>query len=100
MDNLVKLVSRMFLPQDEEYHIPNHPMVEGPLKSDQAGFEAAVGKEGNEIMNKDPQKDKKGGTLVDLGKRRKKLTEKEGSFKLSTLESKRNRMNFRLLRQP
>ena len=68
----MKLVSRMFLPQDEEYHIPNHPMVEGPLESDQAGFEAAVGKEGNEIMNKDPQKDKKGGTLVDLGNRRKK----------------------------
>ena len=96
----MKLVSRMFLPQDEEYHIPNHPMVEGPLESDQAGFEAALGKEGNEIMNKDPQKDKKGGKLVDLGKRRKKLTEKEVSFKLSTLESKRNRVNFRLLRLP
>lgn len=96
----MKLASRMSLHEDEEYHMTNHPMVEVLLKSDQAGFEAAVGKEGNEIMNKDPQKDKKGGTLVDLGKRRKKLTEKEGSFKLSTLESKRNRMNFRLLRQP
>ena len=51
------------------------------------------------IENGDPQKDEKGGTLEDQGKRRKKLTEKVVSFKLSTLLSKRNRMNSRLLRQ-
>ena len=55
MDNLVKLVSRMSLHQDEEYHITNHPMVEVPLESDQAGFEAAVGKDGNEMENGDTQ---------------------------------------------
>ena len=51
------------------------------------------------IENGGPQKDEKGGTLEDQGKRRKKLTEKVVSFKLSTLLSKRNRMNSRLLRQ-
>lgn len=50
-------------------------------------------------MNKGHQKDEKGGTLIDLGKRIEKLTEKEVSFKISTVESKRNRMSFRLLRQ-
>ena len=99
MDNLVKLVSRMSLHQDEEYHIANHSMVEVPLESDQAGFEAAVGKDGNEMENGDTQKDEKERTLLDLGRRRKKLTEKGVNFKLSTLLSKRNRMNSRLLRQ-
>ena len=67
MDNLVKLVSRMSLYQDEEYHITNHPMVEVPLESDQAGFEAAVGKDGNEMENgDDTQKGEKEGTLLDL----------------------------------
>ena len=42
--------------------ITNHPMVEVPLES--------VGKDG------DTQKDEKEGTLLDLGKRRKRLTEK------------------------
>ena len=37
----------MSLHQDEEYHITNHCMVEVPLESDQAGFEAPVGKDGN-----------------------------------------------------
>ena len=55
----------MSLHQDEEYHITNHPM-----ESDQAGFEAAVGKDGNEMENGDTQKDEKEGTLLDLGKRR------------------------------
>ena len=32
VDNLVKLVSRMSLHQDEEYLITNHPMVEVPLE--------------------------------------------------------------------
>ena len=86
----------MSLHQDEEYHITNHPMVEIPLESDQAGFEAAVGKDGDEMENGDTQKDVKEGTLSDLGKRRKKLTKKGVSFKLSTLLSKRNRMNSRL----
>ena len=70
MDNLVNLVSRMSLHQDEEYHIANHPMVEVPLGSDHAGFEAAVGKDRNEMENGDTQKDEKEGTLLDLGKRR------------------------------
>ena len=99
MNNLVKLVSRMSLHQDEEYHITNHPMVEVPLESDQAGFEAAVGKDGNEMENGNTQNVEKEGTLLDLRKRGKKLTEKGVSFKLSTLLSKRNRMNSRLLRQ-
>ena len=60
-------------------------MVEVPLES--------VGKDG------DTQKDEKEGTLLDLGKRRKRLTEKGASFKLSTLLSNRNRMNSGLLRQ-
>ena len=47
----MKLVSRMSLHQDEEYHITNHRMVEVSLESDQAGFEAAVGKDGNEMEN-------------------------------------------------
>ena len=95
----MKLVSRMSLHQDEEYHIRNHPMVEVPLESDQAGFEAAVGNDGNEMENGDTQKDEKEGTLLDLGKRRKKLTEKGVSFQLSTLLSKRSSMSSRLLRQ-
>ena len=95
----MKLVSRMSLHQDDEYHITNHCMVEVPLESDQAGFEAPVGKDGNEMQNGDPQKDEKEGTLLDLGKRRKKLTEKGVSFQLSTLLSKRNSMNSRLLGQ-
>ena len=95
----MKLVSRMSLHQDDEYHITNHPMVEVPLESDQAGFEAAVGKDGNEMENGNTQKVEKEGTLLDLRKRRKKWTEKGVSFKLSTLLSKRNRMNSRLLRQ-
>ena len=99
MDNLVKLVSRMSLHQDEEYHITNHPMVEVPLESDQVGFEAAVGKDRNGMENGGPQKDEKEGALFDLGKRRKKLTEKGFSFKLSTLLIKKNGMNSRLLRQ-
>ena len=74
-------------------------MVEVPLESDQAGFEAAVGNDGNEMENGDTQKDEKEGTLLDLGKRRKKLKEKGVIFKLSTLLSKRNRLNSRLLRQ-
>ena len=37
--------------------------------------------------------------MLDLGKRRKNLTEKGVSFKLPTLLSKRNRMNSKLLRQ-
>ena len=57
-------------------------MVEVPLDSE-AGFQAAVGKDCWEcIENRDPQKDQKGGTLIDQGKRRKKLTEKGVSFKL------------------
>ena len=59
MDNLVKLVSRISLHQDEEYHIRNQPMVEVPLESDQSGFEAPVGKDWNEMENADPQKDDK-----------------------------------------
>ena len=51
----MKLVSRMSLHQDEEYHITNHPMVEVPLESDQAGFEAAVGKDGNGMENGETQ---------------------------------------------
>ena len=74
-------------------------MVEVPLESDPAGFEAAVVKDENEMENGDTQKDEKEGTLLDLGKRRKKLTEKRVSFKLTTLLSKRNRMNSRFLRQ-
>ena len=75
-------------------------MVEVPLESDQVAFDAAVGKDGNKIENEDTQKDEKEGTLLDLGKRRKKLTEKGVSFKLSTfLSKKKNRMNSRLLRQ-
>ena len=85
----MKLVSRMSLHQDEEYHITNHSMVEVPLASDQVGFDAAVGKDGNKIENEDTQKDEKEGTLLDLGKRRKKLTEKGVSFKLSTFLSKK-----------
>ena len=45
----MKLFSRMSLHQDEEYLITNHPMVEVSVESDQVGFEAAVGKNGNEI---------------------------------------------------
>ena len=42
-------------------------MVEVPLESDQAGFEAAVGKDGNEMENgDDTQKGEKEGTLLDL----------------------------------
>ena len=74
-------------------------MVEVPLESDPAGFEAAVVKDENEMENGDTQKDEKEGTLLDLGKRRKKLTEKGVSFQLSTLLSKRNSMRSRLLRQ-
>ena len=55
----MKLVNRMSIHQNEEYHITNHPMVEVPLESDQAGFEAAVGKDWNEMENGDPQKDEK-----------------------------------------
>ena len=55
VDNLVKLASRMSLHEDEEYHMTNHPMVEIPLESDQTGFEAAVGKDGNEMENGDTQ---------------------------------------------
>ena len=95
----MKLVSRMSLHQDEEYHITNHRMVEVSLESDQAGFEAAVGKDGNEMENGDTQKEEKEGTLLDLGKRRKKLPEKGVSFKLSTLLSIRDRMNSRLLKE-
>ena len=51
------------------------------------------------MLNRDTQKDEKEGTLLDLGKRRKKLTEKGVSFKLSTLLSKRNRMESSLLSQ-
>ena len=51
------------------------------------------------MLNRDTQKDEKEGTLLDLGKRRKKLKEKGVIFKLSTLLSKRNRLNSRLLRQ-
>ena len=54
VDNHVKLVNRMSIHQNEEYHITNHPMVEVPLASDQAGFKAA---DGNEMENGDPQKD-------------------------------------------
>ena len=89
----------MSLHQDEEYHITNHSMVEVPLESDQAGFDAAVGKDGNKMENEDTQKDEKEGALLDLGQRRKKLTEKGVSFKLSTFLSKKNRMNSRHLRQ-
>ena len=89
----MKLVSRMSLHQDEEYHITNHPMVEVPLESDQAGFQAVVCKDGNEMENGYTQKDEKEGALLDLGKRRKKLREKGVNFKLSTLLSKRNRMS-------
>ena len=99
VDNLVKLTSRMSLHEDEEYHMTNHPMVEVLLKSDQAGFEAAVGKDGNEMENGETQKYEKEGIPLDLAKRRKMLTEKGVSFKVSTLLSKRNRMNSRLLRQ-
>ena len=56
----------MSLHQDEEYHITNHPMVEVPLESDQAGFEAGVGKDGNKMENGDTQKDEKEETLLDL----------------------------------
>ena len=49
----------MSLHQDEEYHITNHPMVEVPLESDQAGFEEAVGKDGNEMENGDLKKMRK-----------------------------------------
>ena len=51
------------------------------------------------MLNGDTQKDEKEGTLLDLGKRRKNLTEKRVSFKLSTLLSKRNRMKSSLLSQ-
>ena len=51
------------------------------------------------MLNRDTQKDEKEGTLLDLGKRRKNLTEKGVSFKLSTLLSKRNRMESSLLSQ-
>ena len=51
------------------------------------------------MLNGDTQKDEKEWTLLDLGKRRKKLTEKGVSFKLSTLLSKRNRMESSLLSQ-
>ena len=51
------------------------------------------------MLNRDTQKDEKEGTLLDLGKRRKNLTEKGVSFKLSTLLSKRNRMKSSLLSQ-
>ena len=95
----MKLASRMSLHEDEEYHMTNHPMVEVLLKSDQAGFEAAVGKDGNEMENGETQKYDKEGIPLDLAKRRKMLTEKGVSFKVSTLLSKRNRMNSRLLRQ-
>ena len=95
----MKLVNRMSLHQDEEYVITNHPMVEVPLESNQTGFEAGVSKDGNEIENRGPQKDEKVGTLVDQGKRRKNLIENDASFKLSTVLSKRNKMNYRLLRQ-
>ena len=89
----MKLVSRMSLNQDEEYHITNHPMVEVPLESDQAGFQAVVGKDGNEMENGYTQKDEKERALLDLGKTRKKLREKGVNFKLSTLLRKRNRMS-------
>ena len=52
------------------------------------------------MENQDSQKDEKEGILLDLGKRRNKLTEKGVNFKLSTLLSKRNRINSKLLRQP
>ena len=52
------------------------------------------------MENGDSQKDEKEGILLDLGKRRNKLTEKGVNFKLSTLLSKRNRINSKLLRQP
>ena len=58
-------------------------MAQVSLESDQAGFEAAVGKDGNEMENRDPQKDEKEETLLDLAKRRKKMSEKGVSFKLS-----------------
>ena len=80
----MKLASRMSLHEDEEYHMTNHPMVEVPLESDQAGFEAAVGKDGNEMENGDTQKYEKEGISLDLAKRRKKLTENGVSFKLSS----------------
>ena len=51
------------------------------------------------MLNGDTQKDEKEWTLLDLRKRRKKLTEKGVSFKLSTLLSKRNRMESSLLSQ-
>ena len=51
------------------------------------------------MLNGDTQKDEKEGTLLDLGKGRKKLTEKGVNFKLSTLLSKRNRMKSSLLSQ-
>ena len=51
------------------------------------------------MLNGDTQKDEKEGTLLDLGKRRKNLTEKRVSFKLSFLLSKRNRMRSSLLSQ-
>ena len=89
----------MSLYQDEECHKANNLMVDVPPESDQSGFEAVVGKDGNEMENGDPQKEENERTLVDLGKRKKKLTEKGVSFKLSTLLSKGNRMNFRLLRR-
>ena len=52
------------------------------------------------MENGDSQKDEKEGILLDLGKRRNKFTEKGVNFKLSTLLSKRNRINSKLLRQP
>ena len=78
----MKLVRRIPY-KDEEYHITNHTMAQVSLESDQAGFEAAVGKDGNEMENRDPQKDEKEETLLDLAKRRKKMSEKGVSFKLS-----------------
>ena len=89
----------MSLYQDEECHKANNLMVDVPPESDQSGFEAVVGKDGTEMEKGDPQKEENERTLVDLGKRKKKLTEKGVSFKLSTLLSKGNRMNSRLLRQ-
>ena len=51
------------------------------------------------MLNGDTQKGEKEGTLLDLGKRRKNLTKKRVSFKLSALLSKRNRMKSSLLSQ-
>ena len=44
-------------------------MVKVYLESDQAGYEAPIGKDGSETENGDPQENEKGWTLVDQGKR-------------------------------